>query len=50
MRVDFLLITTILISCQASKANIEEKSVVDAKKHRHTFEAQKVKRDGVLGE
>uniref|UniRef100_M4C1R9 Uncharacterized protein n=1 Tax=Hyaloperonospora arabidopsidis (strain Emoy2) TaxID=559515 RepID=M4C1R9_HYAAE len=37
------------IDVEASKAKIEERSVVAAKKHRHKFEEQKVKRDGVLG-
>jgi hypothetical protein len=38
-----------LISCQASKAKLSEKSVVDAKKNKHQFEEKKVKRDGILG-
>ncbi|KAE8912481.1 hypothetical protein PF005_g7234 [Phytophthora fragariae] len=37
------------IDVEASKAKICENSVVDAKKHKHKFEEQKVKRDGILG-
>ncbi|KAJ8578217.1 hypothetical protein ON010_g987 [Phytophthora cinnamomi] len=38
------------IDVEASKGKLNEKSVVDAKKNKHTFEEQKVKRDGILGE
>ncbi|POM57758.1 Hypothetical protein PHPALM_37689 [Phytophthora palmivora] len=37
------------IDVEASKAKLNEKSIVDAKKNRHKFEEQKVKRDGILG-
>ncbi|CAH0487495.1 unnamed protein product [Peronospora farinosa] len=37
------------IDSEASKAKLNEKSVVDAMKNKHKFEEQKVKRDGVLG-
>ncbi|KAI9895426.1 hypothetical protein PsorP6_018750 [Peronosclerospora sorghi] len=37
------------IDLEVSKAKLNEKSVVDAKKNKHKFEEQKVKRDGVLG-
>ncbi|KAK1936700.1 hypothetical protein P3T76_010135 [Phytophthora citrophthora] len=37
------------IDAEASKAKLNEKSIVDAKKNRHHFEEQKVKRDGILG-
>ncbi|EGZ27122.1 hypothetical protein PHYSODRAFT_467578 [Phytophthora sojae] len=37
------------IDLEASKAKLSENSVVDAKKNKHKFEEQKVKRDGILG-
>ncbi|ETI50827.1 hypothetical protein F441_05705 [Phytophthora nicotianae CJ01A1] len=37
------------IDVEASKAKIKENSVVDAKKNKHKFEEQKIKRDGILG-
>eukprot|EP00644_Phytophthora_capsici_P015937 jgi/Phyca11/509779/fgenesh2_kg.PHYCAscaffold_49_\ len=37
------------IDIEASKAKLNEKIIVDAKKNRHHFEEQKVKRDGILG-
>ncbi|KAG7386159.1 hypothetical protein PHYPSEUDO_000591 [Phytophthora pseudosyringae] len=37
------------IDAEASKAKLNEKSVVDAKKNKHKFDEQKVKRDGILG-
>ncbi|KAL3669648.1 hypothetical protein V7S43_005032 [Phytophthora oleae] len=37
------------IDVEASKAKLSEKSIVDAKKNKHHFEEQKVKRDGILG-
>ncbi|KAH7474072.1 hypothetical protein PRIC1_014386 [Phytophthora ramorum] len=37
------------IDVEASKAKLVEKSVADAKKNKHKFEEQKVKRDGILG-
>ncbi|OWZ07488.1 hypothetical protein PHMEG_00020113 [Phytophthora megakarya] len=37
------------IDVEASKAKLNENSVVDAKKNKHIFEEQKVKRDGILG-
>ncbi|CAH0473694.1 unnamed protein product [Peronospora belbahrii] len=37
------------IDIEASKAKLNEKSVVEAMKNKHTFEEEKVKRDGILG-
>lgn len=37
------------IDVEASKAKLNEKSVVDAKKNRHLFDERKIKRDGILG-
>lgn len=41
--------TQIASCCQARKADLPHKSVWEAKQNKHEFEAQKVKRDGILG-